>query len=113
MSSDISTLARSDIVLRVFFLFLFALLAASRSSIEFSRPIAREIDWSPNLVSVTIATGAFVTSDDAIDRGLGVPGQLLDKERPFRFLTTTRGRPVLLVCFNIANEFAWGDSQAA
>jgi len=45
----------------------------------------------------------FFTSDDTIDRVLGVPGQLLDNERPFRFLTTTRGRPVLLVCFNIAN----------
>lgn len=43
------------------------------------------------------------TSDDTIDKVLGVPGQLLDNERPFRFLTTTRGRPVLLVCFNIAN----------
>lgn len=44
------------------------------------------------------------TSDDTIDRVLGVPGQLLDNERPFRFLTTIRGRPVLLVCFNIANN---------
>jgi len=47
----------------------------------------------------------FFTSDDTIDRVLGVPGQLLDNERPFRFLTTIRGRPVLLVCFNIANTW--------
>lgn len=46
----------------------------------------------------------LVTSDDTMDRVLGVPGQLLDNERPFRFLTTIRGRPVLLVCFNIVHD---------
>jgi len=49
------------------------------------------------------SSAVLFTSEDTIDRVLGVPGQLLDRERPFRFLTTTRGRPVLLVCFNIAN----------
>lgn len=30
-----------------------------------------------------------------------MPGQLLDNERPFLFLTMTRGRPVRFMCFNI------------
>lgn len=45
------------------------------------------------------------TSEEITERVLGVPGQLLDSERPLFVLIVTRGRPALPACFNIFTFF--------